>query len=273
MASTHRNAMTDNHNIAVLLDIMRTLRNPDGGCPWDVEQTFATIAPYTIEEAYEVAGAIEEENWDHLKDELGDLLFQVVFHARMAEERGLFAFGDVVAAVTDKMVRRHPHVFGDMAGIDTAEAQVSAWEQHKARERAAKKDASLLDDVPRALPALTRALKLQKRAASVAFDWDSAPKVVEKLAEEAQEIVEAKESGAPHAEVAEEVGDLLFVVANLARHLKVQPEDALRAANEKFSRRFRFIEQSLQAQGKSPHDATLEEMEALWQQAKSQEGA
>jgi nucleoside triphosphate diphosphatase len=261
----------DPRDIAGLLDIMRRLRNPNGGCPWDVEQTFASIAPYTIEEAYEVAGAIEEENWDGLKDELGDLLFQVVFHARMAEERGLFDFGDVVAAVTHKMVRRHPHVFADLAGIDTAEAQVDAWETHKARERAEKPDASLLDDVPRALPALTRALKLQKRAASVGFDWDSPPKVVEKLAEEAQEIVEAKESGAPQADIAEEVGDLLFVVANLARHLKVQPEDALRAANEKFSRRFRFIEHRLRAQGKSPHDATLEEMEALWQQAKHEE--
>ncbi len=265
------NTDRNNRNVATLLDIMRSLRNPNGGCPWDVEQTFATIAPYTIEEAYEVAGAIEEENWHGLKDELGDLLFQVVFHARMAEERGLFDFADVVAAVTDKMVRRHPHVFADLVGIDSAEAQVTAWETHKARERAEKPDASLLDDVPRALPALTRALKLQKRAASVGFDWDSAPRVVEKLAEEAQEIVEAKNSGAPQAEIEEEVGDLLFVVANLARHLKVQPEDALRAANEKFSRRFRFIEQGLLAQGKSPHGATLDEMEALWQKAKQEE--
>jgi MazG family protein len=218
-----------------------------------------------------VAGAIEEEDWDGLKDELGDLLFQVVFHARMAEERGLFDFGGVVAAVTDKMVRRHPHVFGDLAGIDTAEAQVTAWETHKARERAAKPEASLLDDVPRALPALTRALKLQKRAASVGFDWDSAPKVVEKLAEEAQEIVDAQAAGAPQADIEEEIGDLLFVVANLARHLKVQPEDALRASTEKFSRRFRFIEQSLAREGKSPHVATLDEMESLWQQAKRSE--
>jgi ATP diphosphatase len=259
------------NDIVALLGIMRHLRNPDGGCPWDVEQTFASIAPYTIEEAYEVAGAIEEENWDGLKDELGDLLFQVVFHACLAEERGLFDFGDVVAAVTDKMVRRHPHVFGDLAGIDTAEAQVNAWETHKARERAAKSDASLLDDVPRALPALTRALKLQKRAASVGFDWDSPPHVVEKLAEEAQEIVAAKDAGAPHADIEEEVGDLLFVVANLARHLKVQPEDALRAANEKFTRRFRFIEQAICAQGKSPSGVSLDEMEALWQQAKASE--
>ena len=261
----------NSRDIAALLDIMRTLRSPDGGCPWDVEQTFASIAPYTIEEAYEVAGAIEEENWDGLKDELGDLLFQVVFHARMAEERGLFDFGDVVAAVTGKMVRRHPHVFGDMTGIDSAEAQLTAWETHKARERAAKPEAGLLDDVPRALPALTRALKLQKRAASIGFDWDSAPRVVEKLAEEAQEIVEAKEAGADQAKIEEEVGDLLFVVANLARHLKVQPEDALRAGNEKFSRRFRFIEQGLRAKGKSPHNSTLDEMEAFWQQAKATE--
>jgi MazG family protein len=264
--------MTDDlkpsRDIAVLLDVMKRLRE---GCPWDKVQTFDTIAPYTIEEAYEVASAIAEKDFKALPGELGDLLFQVVFHARMAEERGLFDFGDVVAAVTGKMVRRHPHVFADRAGIDTAEAQVAAWEEHKAVERAGKPDASLLDDVPRALPALTRALKLQKRAASVGFDWDSAPRVVEKLAEEAHEIVEAKAAGASQAEIEEEIGDLLFVVANLARHLKVQPEDALRAANEKFSRRFRFIEQSLRTQGKSPHNATLDDMEALWQQAKALE--
>src|SRR5947199_5435104 len=197
--------MADDCGIAALLDLMRRLRAPQGGCPWDVEQTFATIAPYTIEEAYEVAGAIEEENWDGLKDELGDLLFQVVFHARMAEERGLFDFGDVVAAVTDKMVRRHPHVFGDLAGIDTAEAQITAWETHKARERAGKPNASLLDDVPRALPALLRAVKLQKRAARVGFDWDSVPKVLDKLIEEAGEITDAQASGAPPAKIEEEL--------------------------------------------------------------------
>jgi MazG family protein len=258
-------------DVAALLEIMRRLRSRDGGCPWDAEQTFATIAPYTIEEAYEVAGAIEDEDWPALKDELGDLLFQVVFHAQMAAERGLFDFADVVAAVTGKMVRRHPHVFGDLDGIDTAEAQTTAWEEHKKKERAAKAasgEGSLMDDVPRALPALLRALKLQKRAASVGFDWDSAPKVIEKLTEEANEIAEAQAEGAPPEKIAEEVGDLLFVVANLARHLKVDPESALRSANDKFVRRFKFIEQSLDAEGKSPALATLDEMEALWQQAK-----
>jgi nucleoside triphosphate diphosphatase len=256
-------------DIATLLKIMRRLRDPVAGCPWDVEQTFATIAPYTIEEAYEVAGAIEEEDWPELKDELGDLLFQTVFHARMAEERGLFDFGDVVAAVTEKMVRRHPHVFGDLAGIDTAEAQTVAWEEHKKKERAAK-GASLLDDVPRALPALLRALKLQKRAASVGFDWDSAPKVVEKIAEEAHEIVEAQTAGAEPAKLEEEVGDLLFAAANLARHLKIDPEAALRAANVKFIRRFKVIERELAKRGKAPAEASLDEMEAIWQAAKAE---
>jgi MazG family protein len=261
-------------DIEDLLTIMRRLRAREGGCPWDVEQTFATIAPYTIEEAYEVAGAIEDEDWPALKDELGDLLFQVVFHAQMASERGLFDFGDVVAGAVDKMVRRHPHVFADLAGIDTADAQTVAWEAHKKKERAAKAasgDASLMDDVPSALPALLRALKLQKRAASVGFDWASAPKVIEKLTEEANEIAEAQAEGAPQEKIAEEVGDLLFVVANLARHLKVDPENALRSANEKFVRRFKFIEQSLAAEGKSPALATLDEMENLWQQAKASE--
>jgi MazG family protein len=261
-------------NIDDLLHIMRRLRAREGGCPWDVEQTFATIAPYTIEEAYEVAGAIEDEDWPALKDELGDLLFQVVFHAQMAAERGLFDFADVVSGAVDKMVRRHPHVFADLAGIDTADAQTVAWEEHKRRERAAKAasgKASLMEDVPRALPALLRALKLQKRASSVGFDWASAPKVIEKLTEEANEIADAQAEGAPQEKIAEEVGDLLFVVANLARHLKVDPENALRSANEKFVRRFKFIEQSLAAQGKSPALATLDEMENLWQQAKASE--
>ena len=254
-------------DIAALLDIMRRLRDPQTGCPWDVEQTFATIAPYTIEEAYEVAGAIEEEDWAALKDELGDLLFQAVFHSRMAEERCLFDFGDVVAAVVDKMVRRHPHVFGDLAGIDTAAAQTAAWEEHKKKERAAI-GASLLDDVPHALPALLRALKLQKRAASAGFDWDSAPKVVEKIAEEAHEIVEAAAAGAEYKKLEEELGDLLFALANLARHMKIDPEAALRSANVKFTRRFKVIERELAKQGKTPAESSLEEMENLWQVAK-----
>jgi len=254
-------------DIADLLEIMRRLRAPDGGCPWDREQTFATIAPYTIEEAYEVAGAIEDEDWGHLKDELGDLLFQVVFHARMAEERGLFDFGDVVDAIVSKMIARHPHVFADTETPDSAAAQTRAWEEMKRVERAGK-HASLLDDVPHALPALTRAEKLQKRAGSVGFDWESATKVVEKIAEEAGEIAEAQAQGSGLEKLEEEIGDLLFAVTNLARHLKVDPEKALRAANAKFVRRFRAIEVGLAKAGKSPADATLDEMEALWQAAK-----
>jgi len=259
-----------NSDISTLLEIMRRLRDPVGGCPWDIEQTFATIAPYTIEEAYEVAGAIEDENWPALKDELGDFLFQVVFHAQMAAEKKLFDFGDVVSAIVEKMIRRHPHVFEGNARLDSAEAQTVAWEEHKKKERA-EKALGLLDDVPRALPALLRAVKLQKRAASVGFDWDSAPKVVEKIAEEAHEIVEAQAQGADTAKLEEELGDLLFAVANLARHLKIDPETALRSTNAKFIRRFGYIEKTLAARGVKPGDATLDEMEALWQDAKKSE--
>jgi len=260
--------MTDKTNIESLLEIMRRLRDPQNGCPWDREQTFATIAPYTIEEAYEVAGAIEDGDWPALKDELGDLLFQVVFHARMAEERGLFAFDDVVAAVCEKMLRRHPHVFAAAGGIADAEAQTVAWEEHKRRERAAKPHQGLLDDVPRALPALLRAVKLQKRASTVGFDWDSAPKVVEKIVEEAGEIAEAHAAGAGPEKIEEEFGDLLFAAANLARHMKIDPEAALRGANAKFTRRFKAIEAALAAKGRTTAEASLEEMEALWQEAK-----
>jgi ATP diphosphatase len=258
-------------DIDALLAIMQRLRAPEGGCPWDVEQSFATIAPYTIEEAYEVAGAIEDEEWASLKDELGDLLFQVVFHARMAEERNLFDFHDVVGAITDKMIRRHPHVFGDRNDIRTADEQTVAWEEHKQRERASS-TLGLLDDVPRALPALLRAVKLQKRAASVGFDWDSAPKVVEKIAEEARELVEAQTEGADAAKLEEEMGDLLFAVSNLARHLKIDPETALRKANAKFVRRFAVIEKTLAARGSSTAAASLEEMEEIWQAAKGEVG-
>ncbi|HWY61429.1 MAG TPA: nucleoside triphosphate pyrophosphohydrolase [Rhizomicrobium sp.] len=255
-------------DIEVLLDIMRRLRGPDG-CPWDREQTFATIAPYTIEEAYEVAASIEDDDLKSLPGELGDLLFQVVFHARMAEEQGLFDFGDVVEAVTDKMIRRHPHVFGGAKAPSDAQGQKLAWESLKAEERAGKAQssedrASILDDVPLALPALLRAEKLQRRASSVGFDWDDAGKVVEKIAEEAREVAEAVDQDQRQ----EEIGDLLFVVANLARHLKVDPEAALRAANAKFTRRFHFIERELLAEGRTAATASLDEMEALWQKAK-----
>jgi MazG family protein len=260
--------LTPSRDIETLLAIMRRLRAPDG-CPWDREQTFATIAPYTVEEAYEVAASIEENDLKSLPDELGDLLFQVVFHARMAEEQDLFDFGDVVAAVTDKMIRRHPHVFGGGDAPDTAPAQKLIWEALKAGERAGKAQssqdrASILDDVPLALPALLRAEKLQRRASSVGFDWDDAQKVMEKIAEEAREVAEATDQ----TQRDEEIGDLLFVVANLARHLKVDPEAALRAANAKFTRRFKFIEAELEAQGRTASGASLEEMEALWQKAK-----
>ena len=258
------------NDIAGLLQLMARLRDPAAGCPWDREQTFATIAPYTIEEAYEVAAAIEDGDPGHLKEELGDLLFQVVFHARMAEEAGHFGFPDVVSTLVQKMVARHPHVFADAGRPVDASAQTAAWEDLKSRERAAK-HASILDDVPLALPALMRAEKLQKRASKVGFDWESAPKVVEKLTEEATEICEAQAEGAGPDKLEEEVGDLLFVVANLARHLQVDPEKALRAANAKFVRRFRHIETSLQAQGRSCAAASLEEMEALWTEAKGLE--
>jgi MazG family protein len=258
-------------DVQALLAIMRRLRDPDGGCPWDLEQNFATIAPYTIEEAYEVSSAIEAKDYAALKDELGDLLLQVVFHAQMAAEAKMFAFEDVVRAICDKMIRRHPHVFAS-GGAKTPEALTVAWEEIKRREREGKPAAagSLLDDVPRALPALMRAIKLQNRAAEVGFDWPSAVHVTDKIAEETRELAEAAASG-KDAKVAEEFGDLLFAMANLARHLEVDPEDALRAANAKFVRRFRAIESGLAAQGRKPEDASLEEMEDLWQKAKEQE--
>ncbi len=255
-----------------LLEIMRRLRDPDTGCPWDIEQDFATIAPYTIEEAYEVADAIEREAWGELKGELGDLLFQSVFHAQMASERGLFDFHEVADTMSDKMVARHPHVFGDQTGIDSPEAQTVNWETVKAAERAAKGAKGVLDDVAIGLPALLRALKLQKRAARVGFDWPDIGQVLDKLTEEAHELAEARDT-LSQAEVEEEMGDFLFVAANLARHLDVDPEAALRAANAKFTRRFARIEALLAERGKTPADSTLDEMDALWDAAKAEEKA
>jgi ATP diphosphatase len=253
-----------------LIEIMRRLRDPETGCPWDIEQDFSTIAPYTIEEAYEVTDAIEREAWEELRDELGDLLFQSVFHAQMAAERGLFDHADVVRAISDKMVARHPHVFGDESRDKSADQQVQDWEKVKAAERAAKGVRGVLDDVAVGLPALLRALKLQKRAARVGFDWPSTGEVLDKIAEEARELVEARES-LTQEEIAEEMGDLLFVMANLARHLDVDPEAALRAANAKFLRRFRFIEAALARDGRRPEQSDLAEMDALWDAAKTSE--
>lgn len=250
-----------------LLALMARLRDPNGGCPWDLEQTFDTIAPYTIEEAYEVADAISRGALPDLKEELGDLLFQVVFHARMAQEQGAFAFADVAETIVTKMRARHPHVFGDAEARD-AETQTKAWEAQKAAERAAKRpDAGVLDDVPVALPALMRAEKLTKRAARIGFDWEAPEDVLAKLHEELGEIEEARAAGDQDA-IAEEVGDLLFVVANLARKLKVDPEDALRRANDKFSTRFRFIEAELRRRGVQGEVRPLDELEALWLAAK-----
>jgi nucleoside triphosphate diphosphatase len=252
-----------------LLEIMRRLRDPASGCPWDIEQTFDSIAPYTLEEAHEVADAIARKAYDELPAELGDLLFQAVFHAQMAQDAGLFGFDDVVRAICDKMVARHPHVFGDASRDKSAEQQTRDWEQIKAAERGA---ARVLDGVALGLPALTRAVKLQKRAARVGFDWPSTDEVLAKLTEEVAELVEARDS-LTQAEVEEEFGDLLFVMANLARHLQIDPEAALRATNAKFSRRFGRIEDFLAEAGRSPSQSDLAEMDALWNRAKAEEKA
>jgi tetrapyrrole methylase family protein/MazG family protein/ATP diphosphatase len=252
-----------------LLEIMARLRDPKGGCPWDKEQTFASIAPYTVEEAYEVADAIERNDLKDLKEELGDLLFQVVFHSRMAEEQGAFDFDAVAEAMVDKMVRRHPHVFAGQTYADVEE-QTAAWDAIKAAERAGKERHSILDDVPPGLPAMTRAVKLTKRAARVGFDWPSTDEVMAKLREELEELqVEIDAADLPKARA--ELGDLLFVVANLARKLDVDPEDALRACNAKFERRFHHIETALAERGKTPDQSTLEEMDRLWNEAKKLE--
>ena len=252
-----------------LLEIMRRLRDPATGCPWDIEQDFASIAPYTLEEAHEVADAIERQDWADLRGELGDLLFQVVYHARMAEEAGHFDFDDVTRAISDKMVARHPHVFGSESRDKSAAQQTEDWERLKAAERG---PARVLDGVALGLPALTRAVKLQKRAARVGFDWPSTDEVVAKITEEAAELVEAR-ADLTQDEVEEEFGDLLFVMANLARHLQIDPEAALRRANAKFTRRFARIEDWLAEAGKHPADSDLAEMDALWNRAKQEEKA
>ncbi|MFT3730842.1 MAG: nucleoside triphosphate pyrophosphohydrolase [Hyphomicrobium sp.] len=288
--------MKPSRDISRLIEIMAALRTPVTGCPWDLQQSFETIAPYTIEEAYEVADAIERRDLADLKDELGDLLLQVVYHSRMAEEEGAFAFGDVVEAVTKKMIRRHPHVFGDGTARDPS-AVKATWDQLKAEERtekaaerarlsggraAAVEGTVTLADVPTTLPALTRAIKLQSKAAKVGFDWPNLKPVFEKLKEE---IAEFEEVALPHdpraseaaavstatAAVKEEFGDMLFVMANIARHLDIDPEDALRGANRKFVRRFGHIEKVLGERGKTPSQSTLSEMDALWDDAKALE--
>lgn len=258
--------------MARLLEIMRRLRNPDTGCPWDIVQDFSTIAPYTIEEAYEVADAIEQENWPELEGELGDLLLQTVYHAQIGAEAGHFDFDSIVNRVSDKMVARHPHVFGDENRDKSAQQQTADWEQIKAAERAGKDKPRALDGVAANLPALTRALKLQKRAARVGFDWPSTDQVLEKISEEMAELTEARDEGS-QAHITEEFGDMMFVMANLARHLDIDPEQALRAANTKFIRRFRGVEDRLNAIGKRPEQSDLTEMDALWDAVKLAEKA
>lgn len=255
-----------------LLEIMRRLRDPRAGCPWDQEQTYRSLVPHTLEEAYEVADAIEQDDLEHLPDELGDLLFQVVFYAQIAQEEGRFDFEDVARGISDKLVRRHPHVFAD-ATIDSAEEQTQAWEEHKRRERdrkATQGQAGTLEGVSLALPALVRAAKLQRRAARVGFDWPEVEGVIAKVQEELAELDSELQADAIPERLAEELGDLLFSCVNLARHLKVEPEAALRTANLKFEQRFRHIEAELQASG-GIEQASLQEMDAAWEAAKQRE--
>jgi nucleoside triphosphate diphosphatase len=277
---TPSRVMTPSRDIGRLIEIMAALRTPKTGCPWDLEQDFSTIAPYTLEEAYEVADAIARNDLGDLQEELGDLLLQVVFHARMAQEQGAFDFGDVVEAITSKLIRRHPHVFGDQEARDPGRVK-GLWEEIKAREKEAKaaqkatqgKPApdGALAGVPVALPALTRALKLQSEASRVGFDWNDPRAVLRKIREESDEIEAALDDNDPGA--AAEVGDLLFAAVNLARHLDADPEALLRQTNQKFERRFSAIEEALTMLGKAPQDATLAEMDALWDQAKAREAA
>src|SRR3984885_15131902 len=275
--------MTPSRDISRLIEIMAALRTPKTGCPWDLEQNFATVAPYTLEEAYEVADAIARDDLADLEEELGDLLLQVVFHARMAQEQGAFDFGNVVEAINTKLIRRHPHVFGDLRAKDPQSVK-GLWEEIKAQEKQAKRekriaaaggkpaDDGALAGVPVALPALTRALKLQAKASKVGFDWNDPRAVLRKIREEAAEIeADLDRAERDDAATAAEVGDLLFAVVNLARHLRADPEAVLRQTNRKFERRFAAIERALAAQGKTPFEATLAEMEALWNEAKAEE--
>ncbi len=272
--------MTPSRDISRLIEIMAKLRTPVTGCPWDLEQSFASIAPYTIEEAYEVADAIARGDFDDLREELGDLLLQVVYHARMAEEEEAFAFGDVVEAITKKMIRRHPHVFADKDGNIQPAGVKSQWERIKAEEKAeraarrpadqANEHSSLLSSVKAGLPALTRAMELQRKAATVGFDWNDPHAVLQKIREECDEIEDALDRNDAE-ELADETGDLLFALVNLARHAKVDPEVTLRRANAKFERRFAYIERALKAQGRTLEAATLDEMDELWNEAKERE--
>ena len=251
-----------------LLEIMRALRDPEHGCPWDIEQNFNSIAPFTIEEAYEVADAIARQDWNDLQGELGDLLLQTVYHTQIASEAGLFDFDAVADAISDKMVARHPHVFGPESRKKSIMQQTTDWETIKEAERATKARQGVLDDVALALPALLRAVKLQRRAARVGFDWPRTEQVLDKVLEESRELVAAQtEMG--RDEIEEEFGDLMFVMANLGRHLKIDPETALRGANAKFARRFGYIERALAAQGKTPDQSDPSEMDALWNVAKA----
>lgn len=259
------------NQITRLIGIMKRLRDPDSGCPWDREQTFATIAPYTLEETYEVLDAINREDFEDLRGELGDLLFQVVFYAQMAQEEGRFNFDDVCSSICDKLERRHPHIFADgKAGTSTE--VLAKWEQIKTAERAEKAQHSALDDIPEALPALMRAQKIQKRCSSVGFDWTTLGPVLDKVHEEIDEVMfEAKQVVVDEAKLEEEVGDLLFATVNLARHLGTKAEVALQKANRKFERRFREVERIIAAQGLEMSGATLDQMEKAWQQVKRQE--
>lgn len=257
-------------DISELLNIMRRLRNPQTGCPWDIQQTFHSIAPYTVEEAYEVADAIERNDMKELTEELGDLLFQVVFHAQMAEEQGLFGFEDIVTAISEKLIRRHPHVFGD-ANIISAEEQTNAWEEHKARERRQKDHHSVLAGIAKSLPGLTRAAKLQKRAAKVGFDWEKITPIFDKLAEEADELKAELVQNATWDRIEDEIGDMLFTVVNIARHAQIDPELAIRRANAKFEARFQMVEKAVAEAGENLADLNIDRLEAYWIQAKRNE--